>query len=195
MDLSKSFYRIGNPIPGPILDNCGGKTPAGMVSGGRGEVHHKKVCEPLESRHQAIESPVQSNSIAPKSAACEKGENSNENPTLHSAKHSSVHQNNTSGSRNGWSPSGPFVIYGSERYSSISSSCHCESDKMSDISAHQMNNNSKQASRPPISVLMSIENMLFNLLHIYLLKLIVQDKEGMEMVAWLHLPLRFLVRK
>ena len=54
MDMSKSFYRIGNHIPGPILDNCGvykGKTPAGMVSGGRGEVHHKKVWEPLESRH------------------------------------------------------------------------------------------------------------------------------------------------
>jgi hypothetical protein len=41
---------------------------------------------------------------------------------------------------------GPFVGYGSERYSSISSSCHSENDKISNISAHQMNNvNSKQA--------------------------------------------------
>jgi hypothetical protein len=53
---------------------------------------------------------------------------------------------------------GPFVGYGSERYSSISSSCHCENDKMSNISAHQMNNvDSTQASRPPISVSMSTE--------------------------------------
>jgi len=76
---------------------------------------------------------------------------------------------------------GLFVGYGSERYSSISSSCHSENDKMSNISAHQMNNvNSKQASRPPISVSMSTENM-FNLLHIYLLKLTVQDKEGISL--------------
>lgn len=166
LDMSKSFYRIGNHIPGPILDNCGaykGKTPAGMVSGGRGEVHHKKVWEPLESRHQAIKCPAQSNlsvnSIAPKSVACDKGENSDENPIQPSAKRSSVRQNNTSGTINGWSPSGAFVSYGSERYSSVLNSCHCESDKMSNTSAHQMNNvNTEQASRPPIPVSMPTEN-------------------------------------
>jgi len=134
-----------------------------MVSGGRGEVHHKKVWEPLESRHQAIKCPAQSNlsvnSIAPKSVACDKGENSDENPIQPSAKRSSVRQNNTSGTINGWSPSGAFVSYGSERYSSLLNSCHCESDKMSNTSAHQMNNvNTEQTSRPPIPVSMPTEN-------------------------------------